>query len=91
MLHYVTETNQNRNKVADVKKPVYVECRGAYVEDQGEKERIWQVHKKLPPPLGFDPEPYYGSTANPLYGLLRFDPMRIELAELWGKSIVWRA
>jgi general stress protein 26 len=77
--------------VADVKKPVYVECMGVHVDDPAEKERIWQLYKEIEPPLGFDPEPYYGTTANPLYGLLRFEPTRIELAELGGKSLVWRA
>ncbi len=71
-------------------KPVYVECTAAWVTDPSEKQRIWELHKSIPPPLGFDPGPSYGSIKHKYYGLLRFTPWRVELAELHKESLVWR-
>jgi general stress protein 26 len=77
--------------IQDVHKPVYVEAVAEWIGDPGEKLRIWELHKATPPPLGFDPEPHYGSIQHRYYGLLRFTPWRIELAELQKESLVWRA
>jgi hypothetical protein len=71
-------------------KPVYVECIAAWVTDHAEKLRIWELHKTIPPPLGFDPGPHYGSIDHKYYGLLRFTPWRVELAELRAESLIWR-
>jgi general stress protein 26 len=71
-------------------KPVYVECTAAWVTDRSEKQRIWELHKTIPPPLGFDPGPAYGSIDHKYYGLLRFTPWRVELAELHKESLIWR-
>jgi general stress protein 26 len=76
--------------IAEPHKPVYVDGRAAWVESVDEKVRIWQLHQTLPPPLGFDPQPHYGSIDNPYYGLLRITPWRIELAQLQGESLIWR-
>jgi general stress protein 26 len=74
----------------DIDKPVYVDAIAEWVEAAGEKQRIWQLHQTIPPGLGFDPHPYYGSIENPLYGLLRFTPWRIELGDLKNGPIIWR-
>jgi hypothetical protein len=71
-------------------KPVYVECTAAWVVEPAEKLRIWALHKTMPPPLGFDPEPHYGSIDHQYYGLLQFTPWRVELAELAKESLIWR-
>ena len=71
-------------------KPVYVDCTAAWIDDATEKRRIWELHKTTPPPLGFDPEPYYGSIEHHYYGLLRFTPWRIELGDLHGEPVIWR-
>jgi general stress protein 26 len=71
-------------------KPVYVECTAAWVTDREEKQRVWELHKSIPPPLGFDPEPHYGSIDDKYYGLLQFTPWRVELAELRNESLIWR-
>lgn len=42
-------------------KPVYVDCTAAWVRESGETQRIWELHKTMPPPLGFDPTPHYGT------------------------------
>jgi uncharacterized pyridoxamine 5'-phosphate oxidase family protein len=71
-------------------KPVYVECTAKWAEEVEEKLRIWELHKMVPPPLGFDPTPHYGTIENKYFGLLQFTPWRIELAELGAESLVWR-
>ena len=76
--------------IYDRDKPVYVDCLAEWIDDVGEKERIWELHKMTPPPLGFDPQPHYGTINHPYYGLLRFTPWRIELGNLNGESIIWR-
>src|ERR1044071_5473786 len=35
-------------------KPVYVECTAEWVDKVEEKLRVWELHKTIPPPLGFD-------------------------------------
>ncbi len=71
-------------------KPVYVDCTAEWVDEPLEKQRIWELHRSLPGLLGFDPLPHYGSIDNPYYGLLKFIPWRIELANLGGEPLVWR-
>lgn len=76
--------------IHDRDRPVYVDCRAEWIDDAGEKERIWELHKSIPPPLGFDPGPPYGTINHPYYGLLKFTPWRIELGNLNGEAIIWR-
>ena len=76
--------------ILDRYKPVYVDCRAEWIDDVVEKERVWELHKNTPPPLGFDPEPHYGTINHPYYGLLRFTPWRIELGNLNSEPIIWR-
>jgi uncharacterized pyridoxamine 5'-phosphate oxidase family protein len=76
--------------IAESTKPVYVDCIAEWVDTVEEKLRIWDLHKSIPPPLGFDPEPGYGTIENKYYGLLRFTPWRVELAELKAESLIWR-
>ena len=76
--------------IHDKEKPVYVDCQAAWVDTEDEKLRIWELHKQIPPPLGFDPEPHYGTIHHEYYGLLKFTPWRIELGNLFGEPIIWR-
>jgi len=76
--------------VYDPKKPVYVDCTAAWIKDVGEQQRVWELHKTIPPPLGFDPTPHYGTLEGKYFGLLRFLPWRMELAELGSESLIWR-
>ena len=84
----------------DVYKPVYVDCIAEWVQDRLEQQRVWAYYKTVPPPLGFDPEPHYGSIDHPLFGLLKLTPWRVELAslgvsEVTGESeihsLIWRS
>ena len=74
----------------DPHRPVYVDAIALWVDDEKEKLRIWDLHRTAPPPLGFDPKPHYGSIDHPYFGLLRFTPWRVELAQLGGESLIWR-
>jgi general stress protein 26 len=76
--------------IPDKEKPVYVDGFAEWIDDLDEKGRIWELHRTTPPPLGFDPQPYYGSIENPYFGLLRTTPWRIELGNLNGESVIWR-
>ena len=77
--------------IHEIERPVYVDCHARWVDDENEKLRIWELHKSLPPPLGFDPEPHYGSIHHRYYGLLKFTPWRLELGNLHDEPIIWRA
>jgi len=76
--------------IHDKNKPVYVDAAAEWIDDVAEKHRIWKLHQTTPPPLGFDPQPHYGTINHQYYGLLRLTPWRIELGDLSGKPIIWR-
>lgn len=69
----------------DIYQPVYVDCTAEWVTDRQEQFRVWAYYKTVPPPMGFDPEPHYGSIDHPQFGLLKLTPWRIELFDL-GQS-----
>ena len=75
---------------ADKAKPVYVDATAEWIDSAEEKQRIWDLHATTPPPLGFDPQPHYGTIDHPFYGLLRLTPWRIELGNLGGEPLIWR-
>lgn len=75
----------------DKEKPVYIEAVAEWITDRTEQQRIWQLHQTIPPPLGFDPEPHYGTIDHHYFGILQFTPWRIELGHLWGEPLIWRA
>lgn len=74
----------------DTAKPVYVEALAHWIKDRTEQQRIWELCKTFPPPLGFDPQPHYGTIDHRYFGILRFTPWRMELGNLVGESMIWR-
>lgn len=76
--------------IQDKDRPVYVDCVAEWVDDPAEQQRVWNLHKTIPPPLGFDPEPHYGDIHHHFFGLLRFTPWRIELGNLQEEPVIWR-
>jgi hypothetical protein len=76
--------------IADKEKPVYVDGVAEWIDTVAEKLRIWDLHRTTPEPLGFDPQPHYGSIDHQYYGLLRITPWRIELGNLYGEPLIWR-
>jgi general stress protein 26 len=79
--------------IADVAKPVYVEAVAAWADDLADRQRIWDLFRAAPPPLGYDPEPIFQRVDHPEYGLLRLTPSRIELADVSGAGMgrIWRS
>jgi general stress protein 26 len=88
--HLAQNPNVSLAYIHDAKKPVYVDGSAAWIEDRAEKTRIWELIKTTPPPLGYDPEPHFGTIDHPHFGLLKLIPWRIELYTLGGESIIWR-
>ena len=76
--------------MADKSTPVYVDGTAEWVVDAAEQWRIWRLHQTIAPPIGFDPEPHYGTIAHHYFGVLKITPWRIELANLGGESLIWR-
>jgi general stress protein 26 len=77
---------------------VYVEAQAEWLDDMADKQRIWDLYKNTPPPLGYDPSiipPWRDGPASPEFGVLRLAPSRIELFSIgdmmMGKGpAVWR-
>jgi uncharacterized pyridoxamine 5'-phosphate oxidase family protein len=79
--------------IANIAQPVYVDCTAEWVDDITERQRIWDLFKGAPEPLGYDPAPIFGSIEN--FGLLKLTPWRIDLTTFPAPSMeegtkVWR-
>jgi general stress protein 26 len=74
----------------DKAKPVYVDAIAEWIDATEEQQRVWDLHAATPPPIGFDPQPHYGTIEHPYYGILRLTPWRIELGNLGGEPLIWR-
>lgn len=74
----------------DRDRPVYVDGVAEWIDDPAEQWRVWDLHAATPPPLGFDPQPHYGTIEHHHFGLLRITPWRIELGNLFGEPLIWR-
>lgn len=78
--------------MADPLRPVYVECHAEWADDDATKQRIWELFRTTPPPLGYDPALFFGAVDSPDFGVLRLTPWRIELADLFNpdKQRIWK-
>ena len=72
--------------IADMMKPVYVDCVAAWIDDLDQKERIWNLFKNTPPPLGYDPAHDFISPDHENFGLLKLTPWRIALISFPAES-----
>lgn len=70
---------------------IYADCRTEWVEEIAAKQRIWDMFKSVPEPLGYDPAPLFGSVEDAGTGLLKLTPWRIELADFLNERQVWHA
>ena len=77
--------------IADVARPVYVDCKTEWVENLDQKQHVWQLCLETAPPLGFDPAPIYVSVDHPDFAVLRLIPWRIELVNPPAEHLVWHA
>jgi general stress protein 26 len=75
---------------------VYAECKAEWEDDPAEKQRVWDLVKNAPPPVGYDPGLFWqGGPSDPSFGALKLTPWRVELYSLQdlvqGKpSQVWK-
>jgi Pyridoxamine 5'-phosphate oxidase len=79
---------------------VFVDCAATWVDDDSEKEQVWDLFLNTPEPLGWGPGGMagYGEERwrNPVFTPLRLDPWRVQVmrgeeyprGELTGR--VWR-
>lgn len=81
--------------IKDVMNPVYVDCKAEWVDDRETKQRIWNLFKNTPEPVGYDPSTTFGSVDDENFGVLKLTPWRIELVSFPSPSYeegvkVWR-
>lgn len=78
--------------IADVVRPVYVDCPAEWEDNLSSKQHVWQLYASAPPPLGFDYGTIFASPAEPEFGILKLTPWRIELADMMNRESrrVWR-
>lgn len=79
---------------------VFLDCVATWVEDEAEKQEVWELFLTTPLPLGWGPEGMAGYGADrwrhPLYAPLRLEPWRVQVmrgeeypyGQLTGR--VWR-
>ena len=77
--------------VSDIAKPVYVDCRAKWIDDLVVKQHVWDLVKNAPAPMGFDPEPIYKSVGDPIFGVLKLTPWRLEVYCFPADNLVWHA
>ena len=77
---------------------VMAECKTQWVEDMGEKQRLWDLFKSTPEPYGYDLGAFWKDVNDPTYGLLKLTPWRIECwtvgematgvpAQVWNQAV----
>ena len=64
--------------IADAFKPLFLECRAVWQNDPATRQYVWDLSTNT----GFDPAVSWEYVENPVYGVLRLDPWRIELYDL---------
>lgn len=67
--------------ISDVVKPIYIDCLAEWEDDPATKQRIWDLFRSAPPPLGFDFGTIFGNVDNAEFGLLKLMPWRIEFGD----------
>lgn len=79
-----------------VHEQIYIDAKSEWSDAPAERQRIWDLYKNTPPPLGYDPGMIWAT--GPLaddFGVLRLRPTRIEMfsiAALMQRQppLVWR-
>jgi general stress protein 26 len=72
---------------------VHVRGRASWADDQPTRTRIWELYRTTPPPLGYDPAPFWREPDSPDFGLIRLEPSAIDvtgLASAAERRLVWR-
>lgn len=72
--------------ITDIMTPVYADCRAEWVDDLAEKQRVWDLFKNTPPPVGYDPSVDFIRPDHANFGLLKLTPWRIALVSFPAPS-----
>lgn len=81
--------------IADITKPVYIECVAEWADDLADKQHVWDLFVNVPPPLGYDPAPIFISPDHETFGVLKLTPWQIDLCTFPAASAdeghrIWR-
>jgi hypothetical protein len=77
--------------IADIARPVYVDCSALWKDDLEDKQHVWNLFETTPEPLGYQPGSIFERVDHLDLGLLQFIPWRIEVFDSPAKSSVWLA
>ncbi|HZP58340.1 MAG TPA: pyridoxamine 5'-phosphate oxidase family protein [Dehalococcoidia bacterium] len=61
---------------------IHAQCRATWDDDVAQRRRIWELYKSTPPPLGYDPGIIWKAPDGDDFGVLRLDPLWIDLRGL---------
>ena len=80
--------------VSDPFNPAYAECNAEWITNTAIRRHVWELLRKTPPPVGFDPEPIYSpidvrEAGRPYFGVLKLTPYRITLSGYPDPAVVW--
>ena len=72
-----------------------IDCKAEWRDDQPSKDRLWDLLKTTPEPVGYDPKLFWPSADDASFGVLQLTPWRLEVwsLEAMGKgepAQVWR-
>jgi len=59
-----------------------VECKAAWQDDLATRERVWNLFKAAPEPVGYDPKLFWKAPDDPSFGVLKLSPWRLEVWSL---------
>ena len=76
---------------ADIATPVYADCLASWVDAPAERQRIYDLFKHTPEPLGYDPVTAFQGMDLSDFGVIRLDPYRLEVTNFPHGSRVWQA
>jgi general stress protein 26 len=89
--HLVTNPHVSLAYIADITRPVYVDCLATWADDPADKQRVWDLFSSAPAPLGYDPAPFFVAADHPNFGVLRLIPWRIAVVtQSPPASLIWR-
>jgi len=77
--------------IAEVFKPCYAECIAEWDDSLETKQRVHELFKNAPAPMGYDTTQIFGPVDNPRFGILKLTPYQLEVSTFPGPHVVWRA
>jgi general stress protein 26 len=72
--------------IADIAKPVYVDCEAEWADEAETKWAVWEKFRTAAAPLGYDPGTIWKSVEDADFGVLKLNPWRIELFDIANKE-----